>query len=225
MPAPAEVTATCRSRQPPAARNGAGGARADDVARQRRCRRSGCYHHLTVSGPDAHGRGFRRGGARRRGHSLAARFRTHRGGHVQPGRDAARRAAKPDGRRLPHPGAAVPRAGGGAPGARRGPGRAQPGVPVRSARAAAGAGRRSCSSARPIREHWPGLRPIGARTDRLRQVIERPKPRPAGACRPATRVVGYGFFTGRRDAAGGDRQRSAARWPALHFVLQPRPAD
>ena len=68
-----------------------------------------------------------------------------------------------------------------------GAGRAQPGLPVRSARAAAGAGRHSARSARPIRRHWPGWRPIGARTDRLRQVSERPRRRPAGACRPATR--------------------------------------
>lgn len=60
-------------------------------------------------------------------------------------------------------------------------------------------------------------------TERLRQVSERPKPGigrrlPAGHC-----VRGYGFF-----AYGGTPQpaidRLANAWPALRFVLQPRPA-
>ena len=67
-----------------------------------------------------------------------------------------------------------------------------------------------------LRRHWG--------TERLRQVIERPKPG-IGRRLPAGHAVrGYGFF-----AYGGTPQpavdRLAKAWPVLRFVLQPRPAD
>jgi hypothetical protein len=61
-------------------------------------------------------------------------------------------------------------------------------------------------------------------TDRLRQVVERPKPS-AGKRLPQTHaVIGYGFFT------AGETPHTAiaqlgARWPALRFALVPRPPD
>jgi hypothetical protein len=68
-----------------------------------------------------------------------------------------------------------------------------------------------------LAEHW-------GTQDGLRQVVERPKP-PTGRRLPAGHgVVSYGFFT-----AGETPQaaitRIGARWPALNFVLQPRPSD
>ncbi len=61
-------------------------------------------------------------------------------------------------------------------------------------------------------------------TDRLRQVVGRPKPGIGRRLPKAHAVIGYGFFT------AGETPRAAiarldAGWPALRFVLQPRPAD
>ena len=222
MPAPAAVTRPAGAGAA-AARNGAGAGRADGAGSQRRTA------GLAVPPPDGQragrsGRGLRRGGARRRGHPLAARFRPHRGGRVQPGAATpAGGAAKPDDRRLPHPGAAVPRPRRGAPRAWRWPGSG-----------AAGRARSICTrccrcrppswrSARPIRRRWPGWRPIGARPiGCARSASGQPRHRPSPAARPRDRRLRV--LHRRRDTAGGDR-RLAARWPALHFVLQPRPAD
>jgi hypothetical protein len=59
-------------------------------------------------------------------------------------------------------------------------------------------------------------------TDRLRQVVERPKP--GTRHRPAKHhtAIGYGFFT---DGETPHRAivQLGARWPALRFVLVPRP--
>jgi hypothetical protein len=68
-----------------------------------------------------------------------------------------------------------------------------------------------------LAKHW------GTR-DALRRIVERANPSP-GRRRPAGHgTIGYGFFT------SGDTPRSAietigARWPALRFVLTPRPTD
>jgi hypothetical protein len=60
-------------------------------------------------------------------------------------------------------------------------------------------------------------------TDRLRQVVERPPPvTPAPAVGHA--AIGYGFFTA-GETPGAAITRLTARWPALHFGLQPRPAS
>lgn len=61
-------------------------------------------------------------------------------------------------------------------------------------------------------------------TDGLRQVVGRPRPG-AGRRLPAGHaVIGYGFFT-----SGATPHAAIAaigpRWPALRFLLQPRPAD
>jgi hypothetical protein len=66
-------------------------------------------------------------------------------------------------------------------------------------------------------EHW-------GTTDGLRQVVERPKPLTGRRLPAGHGVVSYGFFT-----AGETPQtaitRIGTRWPALNFVLQPRPPD
>jgi hypothetical protein len=66
-----------------------------------------------------------------------------------------------------------------------------------------------------LRAHW-GV------SDGLRQVVERPDPRPGRRLPKDHAVVGYGFFT------AGETPRAAvaqltARWRTLGFVLQPRP--
>jgi hypothetical protein len=68
-----------------------------------------------------------------------------------------------------------------------------------------------------LRMHW-GV------TDRLRQVVEREKATTGRRLPKSHAVLGYGFFTAGEtpDAATA---RIATRWPDLHFVLQPRPAD
>ena len=133
-------------------------------------------------------------------------------------------AAEPDDRRLPHPGAPVPRAGGGASGARRGlvgRSRACPFdlhalLPVPAAILQLG----------PTDPRCPGLAggALGDAPTGCARSASGQSRRLAGGCRPAMRVVGYGFFT-----AGETPQaaiaRLGARWPALHFVLQPRPPD
>jgi hypothetical protein len=59
-------------------------------------------------------------------------------------------------------------------------------------------------------------------TDQLRQVVAREHPT-AGRRLPAGHtVVGYGFFTMAETPQAAITQ-IAARWPALRFVLQPRP--
>jgi hypothetical protein len=61
-------------------------------------------------------------------------------------------------------------------------------------------------------------------TDRLRQVVERPRPGTGRRLAKHHTAVGYGFFT------DGETPRAAiaalvAHWPALRFLLVPRPAD
>ena len=95
--------------------------------RQRPLRRrnGSSYHHLTISGPAETVDGLRRGGAWiRRGPLAAGFYRPRRGGFCSR-RGAAGESKKSDDRRLPHPGAAVSRAGRGASGPRRGVGWAQ----------------------------------------------------------------------------------------------------
>jgi hypothetical protein len=65
--------------------------------------------------------------------------------------------------------------------------------------------------------HW------GTR-DPLRKTVERPNPSPGRRLPADHSVIAYGFFT------SGDTPHAAiatigARWPALRFVLTPRPAD
>jgi hypothetical protein len=61
-------------------------------------------------------------------------------------------------------------------------------------------------------------------TDRLRQVVERPKPNVGRRLPVGHAVIGYGFFTlgGTPHAA---INRLATGWPALRFRLVPRPPD
>ncbi len=66
-----------------------------------------------------------------------------------------------------------------------------------------------------LQEHW-------GTADKLRQVAGRPDARPGRRLPRDHTVIGYGFFS------AGDTPRIAvaqlaARWPALRFVLQPRP--
>ena len=58
--------------------------------------------------------------------------------------------------------------------------------------------------------------------ERLRQVVERPRPSIGRRLPAGHAVVGYGFFTGGdTPAAAVDRLR--LRWPTLWFALAPRP--
>jgi hypothetical protein len=61
-------------------------------------------------------------------------------------------------------------------------------------------------------------------TDRLRQVVERPKPGIGRRLPRGHGVVGYGFFT-HRETPHAAVDALALRWPALRFVLRPRPPD
>ena len=61
-------------------------------------------------------------------------------------------------------------------------------------------------------------------TDRLRQVTVREKPSTGRRLPTGHAVIGYGFFTAGETPQAAIAQL-AARWPALRFVLQPRPAD
>ena len=66
-----------------------------------------------------------------------------------------------------------------------------------------------------LQENW-------GTADRLRHVAGRPDARPGRRLPRDHAVIGYGFFT------AGNTPRAAvaalaARWPALRFVLQPRP--
>ena len=66
-----------------------------------------------------------------------------------------------------------------------------------------------------LRENW-------GTADKLRHVAGQPDARPGRRLPRDHAVIGYGFFT------AGDTPRAAvtqltARWPALRFVLQPRP--
>ena len=61
-------------------------------------------------------------------------------------------------------------------------------------------------------------------TDRLRQIVLRPKPS-TGRRLPGTHaVVSYGFFTDGETPHAAIAQL-VPRWPTLRFALQPRPAD
>jgi hypothetical protein len=68
-----------------------------------------------------------------------------------------------------------------------------------------------------LAKHW------GTR-DAPRNIVARPNPSPGRRLPAGHGVIGYGFFT------AGDTPRAAVatigtRWPALRFVLTPRPAD
>lgn len=66
-----------------------------------------------------------------------------------------------------------------------------------------------------LSEHW-------GTTDPLRQVVERPRPGAGRRLPKGHAVTGYGFFTtGTTPHAAV--ARLGLRWPALRFVLQPRP--
>jgi hypothetical protein len=61
-------------------------------------------------------------------------------------------------------------------------------------------------------------------TDRLRQVVIREKASTGRRLPRGHAVIGYGFFTdGETPHAAVERFEN--RWPALRFILQPRPAD
>lgn len=68
-----------------------------------------------------------------------------------------------------------------------------------------------------LRKNW-------GTTDRLRQVVERPKPSMGRRLPAGHSVVGYGFFTEGETPTAMARQLQV-RWPALRFVLKPRPPD
>ena len=80
-----------------------------------------------------------------------------------------------------------------------------------------------CASARPIRRRWPGWRPIGAPPIGCARSASDPQAS-AVACRLVTAIVGYGFFTA-GETPHAAIAALAARWPGLHFVLRPMPAD
>ena len=61
-------------------------------------------------------------------------------------------------------------------------------------------------------------------TDRLRQVVERSRPGTGRRLPRGHGVVGYGFFT-HRETPHAAIDALASRWPALRFVLRPRPPD
>jgi hypothetical protein len=68
-----------------------------------------------------------------------------------------------------------------------------------------------------LAKHW------GTRDD-LRKIVERPNPSPERRLPSGHALISYGFFT------SGETPRAAigqlgARWPALRFVLTPRPPD
>ncbi len=61
-------------------------------------------------------------------------------------------------------------------------------------------------------------------TDRLRQVVERPKPGIGRRLAKHHTAIGYGFFTDGETPQPAIAQLGA-RWPALRFLLVPRPDD
>jgi hypothetical protein len=61
-------------------------------------------------------------------------------------------------------------------------------------------------------------------TDRLRQVVARPKPSTGRRLPKGHAVIGYGFFTDGETPQAGIAQL-AAQWPGVRFSLVPRPAD
>jgi hypothetical protein len=61
-------------------------------------------------------------------------------------------------------------------------------------------------------------------TDRLRQVVARPKPGTGRRLPKGHAAIGYGFFTDGETPQAAIAQL-AAQWPALRFSLVPRPAD
>ncbi len=68
-----------------------------------------------------------------------------------------------------------------------------------------------------LKAHW-------GTTDGLRQVVLRDRATTGRRLKQGYAVIGYGFFTDGETphAAIGELEK---RWPALRFVLQPRPAD
>ena len=68
-----------------------------------------------------------------------------------------------------------------------------------------------------LTQHW-GL------TDRPRQVAERPHATAGRRLPSGHRVIGYSFFTAGETPHAAIAQLGP-RWPALRFVLQPRPLD
>lgn len=61
-------------------------------------------------------------------------------------------------------------------------------------------------------------------TDRLRQVVERPLPGTGRRLAHGPGAAGYGFYTA-GETPHAAVTALAARWPALGFVLRPRPSD
>ena len=61
-------------------------------------------------------------------------------------------------------------------------------------------------------------------TDRLRQVVARPQPGIGRRLAKNHTAIGYGFFTDGETPHAAIAQLGA-RWPALRFVLVPRPDD
>jgi hypothetical protein len=68
-----------------------------------------------------------------------------------------------------------------------------------------------------LQQHW-GV------TDRLRQVVLRPKPGPGRRLPAGHAVIGYGFFTA-GDTPRAAVERIATNWPGLRFQLTPRRPD
>ena len=81
----------------------------------------------------------------------------------------------------------------------------------------------------PTHPAGPGLAcdRTGASPTRPRQVTERPHGAKCGAAaaEPVKRVVGYSFFTAGETPHAAIRAAWQPRWPALRFVLRPRPLD
>ena len=216
VPPPPDGAAAAKPRGAPAARSPA-------CIRPHAERRDWLYHHLTISGPARRSRHF---AAAARGAGVipwqldcAASKRIF---SSVPSPSPPRNAA--DDRRLPHPGAAVPRTGRGASGPRRAPLVGRSGMPVRPAHAAAGAGRHPRPRCRPIRPRWPGCAAHWGVTDRLRQVVAAAQAddRPAAAGRSTVDRLRIFHRSAKRRTAAIAALGDAGR--PLRFWLVPRPA-
>ena len=205
----------------------AGRFRLPAVRHRRRRRRLGAgwrQHHLTISGP---------------AEAVDAFAVSARSAGVTPWRldfamleedifrlAAARpAAAQPHDRGLPYLGPAVPRAGRAPAGTRAIAlvGRAGQGCPfdlytlLPVPDAMLDLGLTHPAALTWLAAHW-GV------TDRLRQVALLKRPKPGRRLPSGSRVIGYGFFTADETPTAAIATL-AARWPALHFRLQPRPLD